>query len=1352
MEHFMEDSSHEELGTEEQFIMPTSSGQKRLWFLNQLEQNSAAYHIASSHKIQGQLNLNALQHAVDELCKRHETLRTTFELEAGQPMQVIHPRPLTQLKIVDATADCLEKTVEMEIALPFDLENGPLLRTLLVRQSAETAVLVLTIHHIISDGWSMGVLHREISELYQYCLLGNHEGLAELPIQYADYAEYQQSWLESDAFEAQKTYWQTQLTPLPPIFRLPAFPKINSKIDKVAPIHLDASLLGQLEKLAQQENATLFMVMMAAWQLLMHRLSNQNEIICGTPLAGRNQPELEGIIGFFLNLLPIYTQFEKEMTFLDLLKNVKQTVLDGFAHQELPFDQLVEQVDVERDVNRHPLFEVMVNFANASTSDLSLINTAVTPIALKEPESKLAITLYIDAQADGINMHLLYRQERFSADQMQAYLNQYAQLLSQIATNSAQSIYSYTLVTTEIEPYLPNPTLPIPLTAYPLVHEALAQVVTDQPDHAAIRQNGQDWSYQQLFDQSRNIAHDLIEQGVQKGDAVAIVGNRSFGLIASMVGVFMSGGVMLSLDRNLPAARQQMMLEIAKAKHVILVGDKRDDEGWIEEVGKITAVQPQSAQVDTNANQIETLPSLDYSDPAYLFFTSGTTGTPKGVLGSHKGLAHFLAWQRSTFNINSNDRSAQLTGLSFDVVLRDIFTPLTGGATLCLPPGDGDLTPSTILPWMQEENITMLHSVPSLAQTWLAHVPEGITLQSLRLIFSAGEPLMDTFIEQWRSKFPQSGQFINIYGPTETTLAKAFYPVPEPPQQGIQPIGTLMPETDGLILNQAGLLCGVGEPGEIVIRTPFRSFGYLNAPEKQTHHFRQNPFTEFADDIVYYTGDLGRYRLDGSLEILGRVDHQIKIRGVRIEPGEIVNVIESHPDVKQTAVLPKLNADNQKYLAAYLVPTLGKTVDINKLRQWLRQRLADAMVPSVFMMMDALPITPNGKLDRKALPEPEKQIIERKRPFVAPTTDIQKRLAAIWESVLNVSPIGIDDDYFDLGGHSLMAVQLFAEIEAELGANLPLATLFQNSTIAHIASLIEAPQDDDLWSSLIEIQSTGEKTPFFCVHGITGDIMWFRELGQLMAPERPFWGIQSQGLDGVKEPFKDIASMATHYIATMKQVQPEGPYIIGGASFGGTVAMEMAQQLTASGEEVAQLIIFDHTPPNTLSDEDNQQTRMETAIGFAKNFPRWFKSFTDLGPAAMMDRVQRKLRVAQKPDPQATQNNNGHSKANMPLDLLEAADIIDYADDLPEHRRQLITANFVAIDTYQPKSWNGRVLLLKAKSRPLFGRSDPIVAWQKLVGNENLTAVEVDGSHEGMFHQPHVQPLSDVIKGSLNTI
>lgn len=1338
-------------GGEELFIMPASSGQQRLWFLDQLEPDSAAYNISSTHKIMGPLEVAVLTKTVQAIMRRHEILRTTFTLSDGQPMQIIHPEPLNGLEIISVKSNQDQtELIQAYTTRPFDLESGPLFRPTLVQLGPEEHLLILVMHHIISDGWSIGVLYRELAQFYD-CL--QHDAafeLSDLPLQYADYAVYQQEVLESPAIKAQLAYWQGALTELPPRLNFPTDPVEEKPTDSLAQLTISSDLMIQIQQLAQTQNSTVYMTLMAAFQLLLHRITGQEAVVVGSPVAGRNQAELEELIGFFLNTLPILTRFDHPQTFAELLEQVRQTTVSAFANQDVPFERIVDMLGVERDVHRHPIFDVMLNYANAvnhaTTSPFLLKGLTIETIALQEPESKLSMTLYVEETAAATTLHLLTRRDSISAKRAQLMLAQFNHLLTQITTDPEQNINAYSLVTPETRPLLPDPTEALTLTPYPLLDEALAQIVTRQPTHPAIRQNEKNWSYAQLWQVSESIAHYLVAEGVQKGDVVAICGPRSFGLIAAMIGVMRSGGVILTLDQTLPRGRQEIMLAAAKTRRLIYLGTYRSRDGWMPDVLPITAVDSQTGLIDTTtAIESGQLPDLSYADPAYLFFTSGTTGTPKGVLGSHKGLAHFLAWQRQTFNIGPEDRSAQLTGLSFDVVLRDIFTPLTGGATLCLPNSENGLAPAVVLPWMEKEKITMLHSVPSLAQTWLAYVPEGVTLQSLRLIFSAGEPLMDTFIHQWRQAFPLSGQFINIYGPTETTLAKCYFPVPDPPFVGIQPVGKTLPDTHGLILNQAGQLCGIGEPGEIVIRTPFRSFGYINAPKQQAKQFKPNPFTNNPDDVVYHTGDLGRYRPDGTLEILGRVDHQIKIRGVRIELGEISYTIESHPAIKQTAVLAREDSPGAKYLAAYLVPQPGQTVDIAELRRWLRQRLADAMIPTSFIIMEALPITANGKLDRKSLPVPELLSGERKRPLIPPTTPTEQKLVEIWETLLEQQPIGIEDSFFDLGGHSLLAVHLFAQISSEFGQNLPLASLFQDATIRHLANLLDtadaAPQTG--WNSLVPIQPEGEAAPFFCVHGITGDILWFRDLGQLIGATRPFYGLQSRGLDGMQEPFKEIPAMADHYIKAIKRIQPQGPYFIGGASFGGTVALEMARQFSENGDEVGLLVIFDHAPPNVVPLEEMRPSISAKAIQFASNFPRWLGSFLQLGPKAMIDRIRRKLRLVGKQPPPDKKDAIG---------LLEAADIIDYAHELPAHRRQIIEANFHAIDQFKPQPWFGPVLLCKARSRSLFVRTDPVIVWHQLVGAQNLEVVDISGSHEGIFHPPHVQKLAEILRHKLNQL
>jgi amino acid adenylation domain-containing protein len=458
-----------------------------------------------------------------------------------------------------------------------------------------------------------------------------------------------------------------------------------------------------------------------------------------------------------------------------------------------------------------------------------------------------------------------------------------------------------------------------------------------------------------------------------------------------------------------------------------------------------------------DAEEID-LPRLTPEDAAYLFFTSGSTGLPKGVLGCHKGLSHFLNWQRQMFAIGPSDRSAQLTGLSFDVVLRDVFTPLTGGATLYLPPEEGMLDPAQLLSWMERKRISVLHTVPSLAQAWLPCVPSGISLRALRWVFFAGEPLTETLVRRWRKTFPESGEIINLYGPTETTLAKCYFRVPPEPLPGIQPVGSPLPETQALILTENDQLCGVGEPGQIVLRTPFRSLGYINASEANQRRFVKNPFRDDERDLLYYTGDRGRYRPDSTLDILGRVDHQVKLRGVRIELGGIETVLGQHPAVWEAVALVREDVPGDKRLVGYVTLKSGQALTVHELRRFLKQKLPDPMVPSALVVLDALPLTPNGKVNRRALPAPEGRRPELEAAYMAPRSELERKIAAVWQEVLHITKAGIDDRFFDLGGHSLLLIQVQHRLGEVLDRDIPVVELFKYPTISSLAKRLSQKQ------------------------------------------------------------------------------------------------------------------------------------------------------------------------------------------------------------------------------------------------------------------------------------------------------
>ncbi|MDZ4344076.1 MAG: non-ribosomal peptide synthetase, partial [Candidatus Binatia bacterium] len=529
------------------------------------------------------------------------------------------------------------------------------------------------------------------------------------------------------------------------------------------------------------------------------------------------------------------------------------------------------------------------------------------------------------------------------------------------------------------------------------------------------------------------------------------------------IGTLLAGGVLLPIDHALPNQRKQLMLKEARAKKLLYVGNERPDVAWLEgNAPGILVIDPAKGSVVEAGPRLRpeplSLPELSTDAPAYIFFTSGTTGVPKGVLGCHKSLSHFLTWQRETFAIGPEDRIAQLTGVSFDAALRDIFLPLISGATLCLPEVHDHLASDEIIAWLEREQISVLHTVPSVAQSWLANLTEKISLPSLRWVFFVGEPLSDALVRQWRAAFHNAAEIVNLYGPTETTLVKCFYRVPADIGPGVQPVGWPIPDTQALVLAGNHQLCGINEPGEIVLRTPFRSLGYVNAPEENQKRFVTNPFRDDPQDLIYFTGDAGCYRPDGSLEILGRLDDQVKIRGVRIEPAEVTATLARHPLVESCVVVGKKNERDETYLAAYAVASGEEKSTTTELRSYLLQQLPAAMVPSVFVFLDSLPLTPNGKIDRKALPEPDQQRSAPEESYIAPRTEIENVVAGTWAEVLKLPRVGVHDNFFELGGHSLLATQIISRIHEALHMDVSLRALFEKPTVARLSNHIQTIQ------------------------------------------------------------------------------------------------------------------------------------------------------------------------------------------------------------------------------------------------------------------------------------------------------
>lgn len=1326
--------------------LPLSYAQQRLWFLAQLE-GGEVYNVFGAVGLRGALDVAALRRALQAIVQRHEILRTTYQTEDGLPWQVIAPEREVPLPVVDLTglpADAQAAQVESHMAaarsLPFDLSRDVMLRAQLIALAEEEHLLLLTVHHIATDAWSNNLLMQELATLYPAfaAVSGAAQAadpLALLPplaIQYADFAHWQRRQETAEDL----AYWTEHLRGELPVLNLPtdyARPLTQNHRGAVLNGEIEEELTQALKRLAQEERATLFMLLLAAFKVLLWRWTDQEDLIVGTPSAGRTQPATEGLIGLFLNTLALRTDLSGNPTFSALLARVRTVTLDAFAHQATPFEKLVETLHPERSLGRHPIFETMLNLINVPRHEIQLDGLSIQPVEEQERDAKFAMTLYVSEEAGRLSLQLVYQRALFSAPRMAHFLEQFQTLLAQIAADPRRPIGDYSLVTPTGQALLPDPRLPLDEPAHPPIPTRFVELAQRMPHQPALEWRGKGWSYRQLVESAEEIARALLAGGVAQGDVVAVYAGRSYGAIAGMMGVLMAGGVLLNLADNLPDERQAVMLREAGAGALLFVGPEAARQahplaGWGLPTLRVDA---ETGKPDGPAAPARALPALSGQDPAYIFFTSGTTGTPKGILGNHKGLAHFLAWQRETFQVTPADRSAQLIGFSFDVVLRDIFLPLTSGATLCLPEPGQELEAQEIVAWLRSSAITLLHIVPSLAQSWLLpQAGDGPGAPPLRWTFFAGEPLTDALVRQWRRRFAL-GRIANLYGPTETTMAKCCYLVPQEPLPGVQPIGAPLPQTQALVLNRAGHLCGIGESGQIVIRTPFRTYGYINqqpAPDKapgkekgqgQPAGFHPNHFRADPQDLLYYTGDQGRYRPDGVLEILGRVDDQVKIRGIRVELGEIKAVLDQHPQVRECVVVVR-GEGGHSFLAAYVVAAGDAPPSQAELRGYVGRRLPGALVPAAFVFLPALPLTPNGKVNRQALPTPE---IVSQAVYRAPRDAAEQRLVEIWQRVLDAPVVGVQDSFFDLGGHSLLAVRLMAAIQRRFDRRLPLAVLFQNPTVEALALHLrrEAGERAQAWSPLVKIQPKGSRPPFFCVPGAGGNVLYFYHLARHLGPDQPFIGLQSLGLDGFATPHASVEEMAASYVAAMREVQPHGPYHLGGHSFGGKVAFAMAQQLHRQGQRVGLLAVLDSSAPGSQGGE---------AVG-GWDEARWLVEVAGVISGAMGREIAMDYEALRALEPE--------SQLSAFKSALEAIDFLPADADIHQLRGwvNVFKANWQMVYSPQEVSSLPIALFQAAESPP--EDDQRLQGWQKLGPVETRI---VPGAHMTMLEEPHVATLA----------
>jgi amino acid adenylation domain-containing protein len=1037
--------------------LPLSYAQQRLWFLDQLQPDSPFYNVPMALRLQGELDIDALEQSLNEIVRRHETLRTTFQERHGAATQVIAselpiPLPVEDLTHLPAAEqeDAAHKLALAEVLKPFDLSKGPLLRVRLLKLADDDHIAVVAMHHIISDAWSMRVFFREMAVLYNSFSQGRPSPLPPLPIQYADYAAWQRQWLQGDVLERQMDYWRKQLEGSPGLLALPTDrprPPVQTANGANLAFEVPPELAEQLRAFARKEGATLFMVVLAAFQVLLYRYTGQDDVSVGSPIANRNRPEIENLIGFFLNTLVLRTDLSGEPGFRELVKRVREVVMGAFAHQDLPFEMLVEELQPERDLSHTPLFQVGFTLQIASNEAISLPSLALAPVQIDSKSAKYDITLLMSEGPEGLLGNFEYNTDLFDRTTIERMAGHLLTLLDGFMADPDLPIPYAPILTSEEQELLlstwNDTTMPAPIDR--CAHELFEARVEQHPDALAVIFEEQQLTYADLNRRANQLARYLRRLGVGPETLVAISTERSPEMIVGILATMKAGGAYLPVDPTYPSERIAFMLSDAGApimltqEHLLDRLPPHDARDVLLDAEWSRIAQEEESNLDRVVTPENT---------AYVIYTSGSTGKPKGAALRHRGLSNLAEVQRLAFNVQEGSRVLQFAPFSFDASVWETFMALANGGTLCLARQEQLASGQELLRLMQTMKINIVTLPPSVLT-----VLHPQSLPDLKVVIAAGEKCTAEIVQQWAP----GRMFFNAYGPTETTVCASMYRC-SPDEKRDPPIGRPIGNSRLYVVDANLQITPVGVPGELVIGGVNVGRGYLNRPELTEQKFIPDPFAG-PDDRLYRTGDLVRWLPDGNIEFLGRIDHQVKIRGFRIELGEIESVLRQHPGITDVVVMAREIGDDRR-LVAYLLAE--ETADLNstELRDFIRLSLPDYMVPSHFVIMDAFPLSPAGKVDRKALPDPDSSRIATEADYVAPRTETEETLAAIAAELLAVDQVGVHDNFFELGGHSLLATQFISRVREAFDVDIELRVLFEHPTVAEIAGEIDSRRSE----------------------------------------------------------------------------------------------------------------------------------------------------------------------------------------------------------------------------------------------------------------------------------------------------
>ena len=1304
--------------------LPLSFSQRRMWYMQQLDPRSTAYNMPFAVRLKGRLDRVALSGALQAVADRHEAFRTSFAVEHGEPMQRIAPSVTIPVREIDlrsltpeAAAAESREILRRESMIPFDLAITGLFRFLLVRLSETEHLVFWLVHHVVCDQWSAGIVSRDFASAYRALTRGASPVFVPLPIQYADYAAWQRQHLDDEALAAHVTYWRRRLNRLS-VLALPtdfARPPRLTYLGSHVTASIPAATLKSLKFVSAEAGVTPFMFLLACFKVLLSRYCNQDDIVVGVPIANRTRVATEDLVGTLVNTLVMRTSLEDDPTFDELLARIRDTALEAYAHQDLPFERLVEELATKRDEAASPLVQVLFNVPNAPVSDLDLDGLEFDTFDFDHGSAQFDLSMTVDTEIFG-RVYLGYSTELFSQATAEGILTRYLGLLEQFVTDSTRCLSSYRIVT-DAEWTRVVHDWNHTESDYPR-EQRVDQLVSAQasrvPERNAVCMGDQCLTYADLERQSTRLAHYLRRRHVRNGSLVGVCLERSPDLLVALLAVMKSGAAYVPLDPAFPAERLSAMVDDAGLALILT------------ERALLPLLAPYSSMtvcLDEARTLLETEPvcALDTGsatdDLAYVIYTSGSTGTPKGVEVGHRALTNFLWSMRLAPGCSERDTLLAVTTLSFDIAGLELYLPLVVGGRVDLASSREAADGRLLLDRMEKSRPTIMQATPA---TWHMLIDGGWAGSPALKVLCGGEGLPRDLADRLLDR---GTQLWNLFGPTETTIWSTVERV----ERGTGPvaIGRPIANTTIYILDQAMQPVPVGVPGELWIGGHGLARGYRRREGLTAERFLPGSHSGLPADRIYRTGDLARYLPDGRIEHLGRLDFQVKIRGYRIELGEIEAALTQAEGVRQVVVTARDDEHGLKQLVAYVIPDGRTRPEASALRDFLRVKLPEYMVPGHFVFVDEMPLTANRKIDVRALPPPNADKAKSEERPVKPRGRLEVQLMALWRQVLGDATIGVHDNFFDHGGHSLKAVQLLSYVEQVTGRQLPLATLYEAPSVARMARLLKAAHWKPSWRSLVAIQPGGRMVPVFAVPGVNGNVLMFAGLSKLLGPDQPFYGLQARGLDANETPLTTMPEIATHYISEIRSIRPTGPYVLLGACTGGVIAYEMAQQLKAAGEDVV-LMVLEAWHPSTARTAQNKGPGI------------WPLRFT----------LRRLLAYLMPHAPRPASHLPGKLLAR--LQNLATPDDLD-SDDRPMdgdlHSERVAQATWLAVIDYDPRPYPGHLLNVIAAARTVPERVvDTRTRWQDLAeGGYQCDSLPADDSGR-IFVSPHVESLANKLR------